>query len=82
MSDAVASGLAAASALQPGHGNITASAALRPDWLGAQVGYEHHLEQRGVTDLALFATAVAGMRSSTHGWQPDVGAVGGIKFSW
>lgn len=78
MISAVAEGLAAAQSIKPGHGNVIAALAARPDWLGGQLGYQHHVNEH----VSLFANAVAGARSTSAGWVPDVGALGGIKFVW
>jgi hypothetical protein len=81
----VADGLAAAQSFGPGHGQVTAAFAAKPDWLGGQVGYRHHVLEKNGVDLAVFADIVAGARKvngSRADWQPDVGALAGLKLTF
>jgi hypothetical protein len=84
MSSAVADGLAAARSFKPGHGQLTAAFAAKPDWLGGQVGYRHHVLQREGVDLAVFADVMAGARKASPDapWAPDVGALAGLKLTF
>jgi hypothetical protein len=79
----VADGLAAAQSFGPGHGQVTAAIAAKPDWLGGQVGYQHHVLEKDGVDLAVFADVVAGARKAAGGtWAPDVGALAGLRVTW
>lgn len=79
MSGAVADGLSAAQSFGPGHGQLTAALAAKPDWLGGQLGYQHHVSDA----VAVFAEVAAGARKVGAGpWTPDVGALAGIKVTF
>jgi hypothetical protein len=64
---------------QPGHGNLELYGYVTPDAAGGGLDYAHRI----TGGLSAFAKGWGGMARDPFGhWEPDYGALGGLRWRW
>ena len=70
--------LTRAQSLTPGHGRVDLFATADQRFVGGGVDYSQRLSP----GLAAFARGWAGWQNEPGRWQPDAGAMAGLRWQW